>query len=572
MLQTHPTERMQQANLLAQYELLQRLGGGERASVHLARDRVMQQRVAIKLFRDVWSRDPDRIAQLYGLARAAASLEGARIAAVYDHGTAWHAAFITNEYVPGRDLAELLPPGETLPPCRAATIVAQILETLMTTHAAGLIHGDLHPNNVRLRDESDAIALTDFGTASVFPLSDDDDHGPFRAPELSSAILTPLTDIYAAGALLRAMLPAVGRVGGAASGRTLVDGLRSVAARAAAPSPAERYPTAATMRDALLAVTGPLTLPALPLAAVSATTSAPTLTGQRPTKGVARRFRYGPLALAGMLVLGGIVGGGLLVREREATPPAAPTALVAAPPPILPSATVAPQPTVAVVAPSTVPQPTVAASSAPIAGAAPTSIPAPVASAAPASATAPPAPTPTSGVAAPIASAAPAPTAVVPTAAPFVGYTGTFGPDRLVGAYRRDDGTLYGRQNAALYSVGTGYEAGTLTFTLVQAPTGTLTLILTGLDDEVSGTNRLVVTLNGVAIFAGPDTFPNTPASDHGVGGTDRYWGEMPLPIPAGVLREGANTLVLESAAPGGKLGTPYILINSVQFAAPTAK
>ena len=75
MLQTHPTERVPQANLLAQYELLQRLGGGERASVHLARDRVMQQRVAIKLFRDVWSRDPrpDRAAL-----RASAGGGGAR--------------------------------------------------------------------------------------------------------------------------------------------------------------------------------------------------------------------------------------------------------------------------------------------------------------------------------------------------------------------------------------------------------------------------------------------------------------------------------------------------------------
>jgi len=581
MLQTHPTERVQQANLLAQYELLQRLGGGERASVHLARDRVMQQRVAIKLFRDVWSRDPDRIAQLYGLARAAAALDGARIAAVYDHGTAWHAAFITNEYVPGRDLAELLPPGETLPPRRAATIAAQILETLMTTHAAGLVHGDLHPNNVRLRDESDAIALTDFGTASVFPLSDDDDHGPFRAPELSSAILTPMTDIYAVGALLQAMLPPAGQAGGSSSGRALADGLHAVATRAQAPSPAERYPTAATMRDALLAVTGPLTLPTLPLIAVSVGAIAPTTTGRQSGKGVVRRLRYGPLALAGAVVLGGLVGGSLLVRERETTMPAAPNALVAAQPTAMPSAAVASQSTATVAAPSSAPQPTVASGAA-ITGVAPsvaaTSASAPIASAVPASAAATsatvaaPATTPTTGAAAPIASAVAAPPTIVPTPAPIIEYTATFGPDRLIGAYRRNDGTLYGRQNAALYSVGTGYETGTLTFTLVQAPTGPLTLILTGLDDEVSGTNRLIVTLNGTAIFAGPDTFPNTPMSDHGVGGSDRYWGDMELAIPADVLRAGENTLVLENAAPGGKLGTPYILINSVQFAAPTAK
>jgi len=612
VLQTPPTERMQQANLLAQYELLQRLGGGERASVHLARDRVMQQRVAIKLFRDVWSRDPDRIAQLYGLARAAATLDGARIAAVYDHGTAWHAAFITNEYVPGRDLADLLPPGETLPPRRAATIVAQILEALMTTHAVGLVHGDLHPHNVRLRDESDMIALTDFGTASVFPLSDDDDHGPFRAPELSSAILTPMTDIYAVGALLRAMLPPVGQASGSSSGRAQVDGLRAVADRATAPSPAERYPTAATMRDALLAVTGPLVLPALPLAAVSAASVAPTPAAQQPAKGVVRRLRYGPLILAGTLVLGGLVGGGLLLREREATPSAAPTALVAAGASAMPSATVAPQPTAAIVAPqptaaivapSAAPQPTAAAlvpssppqpttavspttaTSAPIVvpSAAPTSVPTAIATVAPASPIiAAPVGTPTTGAAIPIASPvatqsvatppAVAPPAVVPTVAPSIAYADTFGPSLLVGAYRRNDGILYGRQNAALYSVGTGYETGTLTFTVPQAPTGPLVLVLTGLDDEVAGKNRLLVTINGTTIFAGPDTFPDTPMSDHGVGGADRYWGEMEIAIPAELLHAGENTLVLENAAPGGKLGTPYILINSVRFAAPAAK
>ena len=179
---------------------------------------------------------------------------------------------------------------------------------------------------------------------------------------------------------------------------------------------------------------------------------------------------------------------------------------------------------------------------------------------------------PTTGTAAPSANAAAAPGTTAPTTAPVVSYADTFGPERLVGAYRRDDGTLYGRQNAALYSVGTGYETGTLTFTLAQAPTGPRSLILTGLDDELSGKNRLIVTLNGTEIFAGPDTFPNTPNSDHGVGGTDRYWGQMEIPIPVGVLRAGENRLVLENAAPGGKLGTPYILIGSVQFAPPTAK
>lgn len=579
--QTYPTERPQQANLLAQYELLQRLGGGERASVHLARDRVLQQRVAIKLFRDAWSRDPDRIAQLYGLARGAAALDPARIAAVYDHGTAWHAAFMTSEYIPGRDLAELLPVGEVLPPRRAAAIVAQILEALIVTHEAGLIHGDLHPQNVRLRGDSDAVALTDFGTASVFPLSDDDDHGPYRAPELSSAILTPMTDIYAVGALLRALLLPVEHPGASAQARALTARLLAVAARALSPVPTDRYPTAAAMRDAVLAVTGPLALPAAPLVATAATALAPPAP-LRPQIGTrsGRRGRYGALALAGLLVLGGIAGAGAFLHERQTTPLASPTALVAAQPSAAPSvaptvaptalAGGAPAPTAAPSVPVVVPATAAVAEAAPTVApsAAPSSTTAPAASSAPTVAAAVPSAAPAATASAPTAASA----AVAPTNSTPLGYSATFGPKLLTGAYRRDDGTLYGRQNAALYSVGTGYETGSLTFTVAQTPTVPVSLVLTGLDDELRGKNRLVVTINGTTVFDAPDTFPNTPASDHGVGGEDRYWGEMAIPIPVGVLQVGENTLTLTNGAPGGELGTPYILINAIQFAEPPTK
>lgn len=571
VVQTLPTERTQQANLLAQYELLQRLGGGERASVHLARDRVLQQRVAIKLFRDVWSRDPDRIAQLYGLARGAAALDRGRIAAVYDHGTAWHAAFITSEYIPGRDLAELLPVGEVLPPRRVATIIAQILEALILTHAAGLIHGDLHPHNVRLRGDADVVALTDFGTASVFPLSDDDDHGPYRAPELSSSILTPMTDIFAVGALLRALLIPVDHPGNSSQTRALTGELLIVAARALSPTPADRYPTATTMRNAIFAVTGPLVLPTVPLVVPAVTELAPSPV-IRPSARTqpGRRGRYGALALAGLLAIGGIAGAGAFLQERQTPPPASPTALVAVPsaaPSVAQSSAPSAPPTVLSgegAAPTVVPSaPTVVPTTVTVAEAAPTTAPAntpvPAASNVPNVATV--------GPGATSAAAAIAPTTAVP-----IGYDATFGAKLLTGAYRRDDGTLYGRQTVALYSVGTGYETGSLTFTVGQVPTIPLSLVLTGLDDELSGKNRLVVIINGTTIFDGADTFPNTPMTDHGVGGQDRFWGEMQIPIPVGLLHAGENTLTLSNAAPGGALGTPYILINAVRFAEPPTK
>ncbi|HEY8598795.1 MAG TPA: protein kinase [Thermomicrobiales bacterium] len=549
---TTAPDRANAADLLAQYELLQRLGGSERASVHLARDRVLGQRVAIKLFRDEHSRDPDRIARLYALARGAAALAPQQIAAVYDHGASWHAAFITSEYIAGRDLAGVLAEGQTIEPRRAATFVAQILDALVATHEAGIIHGDLHPHNILLRGETDAIVLTDFGVGGLFPAHEGADYAPYSAPELT---LTPAADIYAAGALLRALLTTGGQAAANGQGAALL----AVADRALAGDLATRYPSAAAMRDALLAVTGPLTLPTAPPVAPTPVelTTAPTevVTRVRQAR-QPRHSRRGAILLAGVLLLGGVAGAGALVRSAQEPAPGTPTiaAIAGGVTPTtaaavtVPEATVAPAPTAE---PASAPavEPTVAATE-------PTAATAPVVAP-----SAPPATIAPTTTMAPTATIAP-----TATVAP-VGFTATLSATQIEGAYRRDDGTLYGRPTVALYSVGTGYERGTLTFQAPVAPNVPLTLLLTGLDDERAAQGTFVVTINGVTVFSGPTTFPNAPTTDHGVGGTDRYWGQMRIAIPVGVLQVGANTLMLQNTTAGGRLGVPYILINTVQFA-----
>ncbi|MGN6757361.1 MAG: hypothetical protein ACTHMJ_13345, partial [Thermomicrobiales bacterium] len=108
---------------------------------------------------------------------------------------------------------------------------------------------------------------------------------------------------------------------------------------------------------------------------------------------------------------------------------------------------------------------------------------------------------------------------------------------------------------------------GTLTFTLATAPAGEVTLVLTGLDDEWQAHCPLAVVINDVTVFSGANTFPNTPASDHGLGGDDRYWGQMQIVVPAGLLQAGANSLTLRNLADGDTVGTPpYILINGLEL------
>jgi hypothetical protein len=139
-------------------------------------------------------------------------------------------------------------------------------------------------------------------------------------------------------------------------------------------------------------------------------------------------------------------------------------------------------------------------------------------------------------------------------------------PEQLQGAYRRDDGRLYGLPAVALYGSGTRYGQGTVNFRAENVPGGELALVLVGLDDERNERCQLQIVLNGTTIFDAPDTFPNTPGRDNGEGGGARYWDRMTVRVPAGLLREGANTLVLRNRTPGANLGIPYILINDIAF------
>ncbi len=205
----------------------------------------------------------------------------------------------------------------------------------------------------------------------------------------------------------------------------------------------------------------------------------------------------------------------------------------------------------------------------------PTTTPAPLtATSVPPTATAaPPTPTPVPPTSVPPTAVPRPPTATTapPTATPVpttgTGTTPAFNPAQLQGAYRRDDGTLYGQPAVALYGAGTQYSQGTLTFVVGTVPNGgRVSLILSGLDDEREEHCRLEVILNGTTVFDGPTMFRNAPSNDNGEGGTARYWSDMTINVPVSALKAGNNALVLRNRTPGATVGIPYILITNLDF------
>ncbi|TQL01980.1 lanthionine synthetase LanC family protein [Cellulomonas sp. SLBN-39] len=203
-----------------------------------------------------------------------------------DAGRRWLAV----PWVPGRTLDVAAAEARSAGPAAVRALVVAVARTFAALHAAGVVHGDVHPRNVLVHDGR--AVLVDLGNARS---GDDVPRGrggvaAYHEPELAAALLageeppppTVAGEVFALGALLRevvtgrpwvrtgderrALLAAVADPAPAsfkADGAPAWPGLDQVLRRALARAPHDRWPDAATLAQALAdAPAPPATRPA----------------------------------------------------------------------------------------------------------------------------------------------------------------------------------------------------------------------------------------------------------------------------------------------------------------------
>jgi serine/threonine protein kinase len=152
--------------LPSHYRLIRMIARGGMAEVFLAHDERLGRNVAIKFLSSEFRKDPDRMRRFNREARAASALNHPNILVVHDIGETEGVQFIVSEYVDGETLGSRISRGP-VSIAEAAEIAIQIASALAAAHKAGVVHRDIKPDNVIIRNDG-VVKVVDFGLAKDF--------------------------------------------------------------------------------------------------------------------------------------------------------------------------------------------------------------------------------------------------------------------------------------------------------------------------------------------------------------------------------------------------------------------
>ncbi len=195
----------------ADYELLERIGGGGMGVVYRARQISLDREVALKILAyDPFAVD-DMLARFRSEARHAGRLQHPNIVPVFEIGTHENLHFFSMGLVRGPTLGQWLR-SEKRPMLEVARLMRTVAEAVEYAHQVGILHLDLKPGNV-LIDERGAPQVGDFGLAHRISEAAEGrvmaaGTPAYMAPEQAgrNARLSIRTDVWGLGAILFEML------------------------------------------------------------------------------------------------------------------------------------------------------------------------------------------------------------------------------------------------------------------------------------------------------------------------------------------------------------------------------
>ncbi len=266
-----------QAQHVGRYEIITELGQGAMGIVYRALDPNIQRIVALKVLRPALTSDSEFRQRFRREVRSVGMLNHPGIVTIFDAAEHETNSFLVMEYLEGQTLAQLIEMDGPFSSARARDIAVQICDALEYAHAAQIIHRDIKPSNIILLPDGQ-VKLTDFGIAKVLAEPGLTRTGivgtlDYMPPEqVNNQNVDHRADVYALGVVLFEMLTGHPPFQAEHPGATLLkivseampsprdlnpavsSEMEAVVLKSTAKDQAQRYQSAAEMRQALQAL------------------------------------------------------------------------------------------------------------------------------------------------------------------------------------------------------------------------------------------------------------------------------------------------------------------------------
>jgi DNA-binding transcriptional regulator YhcF (GntR family) len=164
-----PRRTLLEQALGTQYEILRQIGEGGAGTVFLARERLLERLVAIKVLRsEVVTADARE--RFVREARTAAKLMHAHVVPLYSFGQVGDTLYYIMGFVEGESLEAMLRRAGRTDSAETRRILVEVADALDYAHRNGVVHRDVKPDNILIERDSRRAILTDFGIAKVHAL------------------------------------------------------------------------------------------------------------------------------------------------------------------------------------------------------------------------------------------------------------------------------------------------------------------------------------------------------------------------------------------------------------------
>ena len=159
-------DEIKDGQMLGAYGIIKKLGEGGIGTVYLARDEKLRRNVALKLLSAGFTGSGEYLKRFRQEALAVSSLNHPNILTIYEIGNSDGANFIVTEFIDGETLREYLK-HKHITFREILDIAVQTVSALAAAHKAGIVHRDVKPENIMVRQDG-IVKILDFGLAKTF--------------------------------------------------------------------------------------------------------------------------------------------------------------------------------------------------------------------------------------------------------------------------------------------------------------------------------------------------------------------------------------------------------------------